>query len=59
VLEANRLERDREPRQTFYAGLRKPRELTHDAQVYRAYQRAEERLVPAADTSGASSSTTN
>jgi len=44
VLEANRLERDREPRQTFYAGLRKPRELTHDAQVYRAYQRAEERL---------------
>ena len=44
VLEANRLERDHEPRQTFYAGLRKPRELTHDAQVYRAYQRAEERL---------------
>jgi len=37
VLEANRLERDREPRQSFYAGLRKPRELTHDAQVYRAY----------------------
>jgi DNA-binding MarR family transcriptional regulator len=33
-----------EPRQTFYAGLRKPRELTHDTQVYRAYQRAEERL---------------
>ena len=44
VLEANRLERDHEPRQTFYTGLRKPRELTHDAQVYRAYQRAEERL---------------
>jgi hypothetical protein len=44
VLEANRLERDHEPRQTFYAGLRKPRELTHDAQVYRAYLRAEERL---------------
>jgi DNA-binding MarR family transcriptional regulator len=33
-----------EPRQAFYAGLRKPRELTHDTQVYRAYQRAEERL---------------
>jgi hypothetical protein len=25
-------------------GLRKPRELTHDTKVYRAYQRAEERL---------------
>ena len=34
----------REPRQTFYAGLRKPRELTHDSQVYRAYRCAEERL---------------
>ena len=44
VLEANRLEREHEPQQTFYAGLRKPRELTHDAQVYRAFQRAEERL---------------
>jgi len=27
-------------RQEFYAGLRKPKELTHDAQVYRAYLRA-------------------
>ena len=47
LLEANRYERDErshEPRQTFYAGLRKPRELTHDTKVYRAYQRAEERL---------------
>jgi hypothetical protein len=44
VLEANRLVRDREPRQSFYAGLGKPRELTHDAQVYRAYLRAEEGL---------------
>ncbi len=44
VLEAHRVERDHEPRQAFYAGLRKPRELTHDAQVYRAYLRAEERL---------------
>jgi protein involved in plasmid replication-relaxation len=44
VLEVNRLEHDREPRQSFYAGLRKPRELTHDAQVYRAYLRVEERL---------------
>ena len=47
LLEANRYERPGrmyEPRQTFYAGLRKPRELTHDTKVYRAYQRAEERL---------------
>jgi hypothetical protein len=44
LLEAHRLERDREPRQTFYAGLRKPRELAHDSQVYRAYIRAEARL---------------
>jgi len=47
LLEANRYERpDRhhEPRQTFYAGVRKPRELTHDTKVYRAYQRVDERL---------------
>ena len=38
LLEANRQERQErslEPRQTFYAGLRKPRELTHDSKVYR------------------------
>ena len=47
LLEANRHQRhDRscEPQQAFYAGLRKPRELTHDSKVYRAYSRAEERL---------------
>lgn len=47
LLEANRYERDdrsHEPRQAFYAGVRKPRELTHDTKVYRAYQRADERL---------------
>jgi hypothetical protein len=47
LLEANRYERDdrsHELRQTFYAGVRKPRELAHDTKVYRAYQRAEERL---------------
>jgi hypothetical protein len=47
LLEANRHVRDErthEPRQAFYAGLRKPRELTHDVRVYRAYQRAEERI---------------
>lgn len=47
LLEVNRYERhdrEHEPRQAFYAGLRKPRELTHDTNVYRAYRRAEERL---------------
>jgi DNA-binding PadR family transcriptional regulator len=47
LLEANRYERDdriHQPRQTFYAGVKKPRELTHDTRVYRAYERAEERL---------------
>jgi len=48
LLEANRSiprdERTHELRQAFYAGLRKPRELTHDSKVYRAYLRAEERL---------------
>jgi DNA-binding PadR family transcriptional regulator len=47
LLDANRYERDgrlHEPRQTFWASLRKPRELTHDTQVYRACQGAEERL---------------
>src|SRR5262245_24124007 len=48
LLEANRSiprdERTHEPRQAFYAGLRKPRELTHDVKVYSAYERAEERI---------------
>jgi len=47
LLEANRYERDdrsHEPRQAFYAGVRKPRELSHDTKVYSAYQRANERL---------------
>ena len=38
-------ERDtHDARQEFYAGLRKPKELTHDAQVYRAYLRAGSQL---------------
>jgi len=47
LLEANRYDREdrtHEPRQAFYAGERKPRELSHDTNVYRAYQRAENRL---------------
>ena len=36
---------DREgPSQTYYAGFVKPRELSHDAQIYRAYERSAERL---------------
>lgn len=41
LLEANRREHAGEPRQAFYAGLKKPRELTHDAQVYRACREVE------------------
>ena len=47
LLEACRWERDDRswrPGQAFYAALRKPCELAHDSQVYRAYLRAEERL---------------
>src|SRR5262245_36350228 len=44
LLEAHRAP-DHEPRQAFYAGAVKPRELTHDAQLYRAYLRAAERLT--------------
>lgn len=32
-------------RQAFYAGVKKPRELAHDARVYAAYQRSAERLA--------------
>jgi len=44
LLVAHRLDRPDEPQQAFFAGLRKPRELSHDAQVYRAFRRAEELL---------------
>jgi hypothetical protein len=44
VLEARRREDAPEPRQVFYEDLRKPREVTHDAALYRAYRRASERL---------------
>lgn len=44
LLEAHRHDVDREPRQTFYAGVRKPRELEHDSQIYDAYLEAAERL---------------
>jgi DNA-binding PadR family transcriptional regulator len=44
LLDAHRRERDDERRQAFHAGVLRPRELTHDASLYRAYLRAEERL---------------
>jgi hypothetical protein len=45
VLEDARRGPDRESRQTFYAGVAKPRELGHDAHLYRAYMKAADRVV--------------
>jgi hypothetical protein len=45
LLEARRRPGGEEPRQAFYAGVRKPRELEHDVQMYRAYLRSAERLT--------------
>jgi hypothetical protein len=42
LLEANR--RDRDDDRQFYAGVSRPRELTHDDKLYRAYLKAERRL---------------
>jgi len=44
LLESHR-DRDYDPRQAFYAGLKRERELEHDAQVYRAYLSVAERLA--------------
>ena len=44
VLEHGRREHAPSPRQAFHAGVSKPRELAHDAHVFRAYLRAAERL---------------
>src|SRR5207245_2744310 len=43
LLEHHR-DRDSDHRQTFYSGADKARERTHDAQLYRAYLEAAERL---------------
>lgn len=40
----NHRDRHQEGRQTFYAGVKRERELEHDVQVYRAYEREAERL---------------
>jgi hypothetical protein len=45
VLEDARRESHRDSGQTFYAGIAKPRELGHDAHLYRAYTKAADRLV--------------
>jgi hypothetical protein len=44
LLESRRHNRDAPDRQTFHAGIQRPRELKHDAQVYRAYLHEAERL---------------
>jgi len=44
LLESHRSRESPEPRQQFYAGIVKRRELSHDAQLYRAYLDAAERL---------------
>ncbi|HUQ89561.1 MAG TPA: hypothetical protein VM096_18510 [Vicinamibacterales bacterium] len=44
LLEANR-DRDREHGQNFYAGLKRERELEHDAQLHRAYEKEGTRLA--------------
>src|SRR5205823_2262162 len=46
LLESSRAEREEDdgPAQRYYAGLVKPRELAHDAQLYRMFQTERERL---------------
>jgi hypothetical protein len=44
LLEANRRERDDDPRQEFHAGVSHPRELQHDSALFEAYLAVEERL---------------
>jgi len=43
LLESHR-DRDHDPRQAFYSGLKRERELEHDSQVYQAYLSVAERL---------------
>jgi hypothetical protein len=44
LLEAHRREHDDTREQAFCAGVSRPRELSHDVQLYRAFLREEERL---------------
>jgi predicted kinase len=45
LLNGHRVDRDQEHNQAFYAGLVKPREVEHDAQVYQAYLREANKLA--------------
>jgi hypothetical protein len=45
LLHEHRRDTGERARQAFYAGVRKPRELAHDVQVYRAYERAAEGIT--------------
>lgn len=44
VLDAHRRDRDGTERQAFHAGVSRPRELRHDAQLFGAYREVEQRL---------------
>jgi hypothetical protein len=44
LLESHRRDHDREHKQEFYAELKKPREMEHDAQIYSAYLREADQL---------------
>ena len=44
LLESRRVDDDSRDRQAFHAGVPKPRELKHDAELYRAYTEEAERL---------------
>jgi hypothetical protein len=50
LLESHRSRESSEPRQQFYAGIVKRRELSHDSQLYRAYVDAAERLQARGNT---------
>ncbi len=44
LLERHQQTREKEPRQAFYSGIVKPREVAHDARLYREYATAAGRL---------------
>ena len=44
LLDSHTLDRDDEARQAFYAGVSRPREIDHDANLYATYRQEEARL---------------
>src|SRR5262245_34527745 len=50
LLERHRSAHGTGPRQEFYAGVVKPRELAHDSQLYRAYLQSSDRLQRSGST---------